>query len=70
MSLRAQLIEADYGRELMVVELPVDPFPGDIVRVADINLRVIRRTVIAVVGDTPPWEDPERIDLELTVREA
>jgi hypothetical protein len=70
MTLRAQLIEADGGPELMAVELPAAPFPGDIVRVADINLRVIRRTIIAVVGDKPPWQEPDRIDLELIVREA
>lgn len=69
MNLRAQLLDPS-GEELMITELPIDPFPGDIVRVADINLRVIRRAIIAVVGDTPPWQDPERIDLELVVREA
>lgn len=70
MTLRCQLVAAESGEELMATELPIDPFPGDIVRIGDISLRVIRRTIVAVVGDTPPWQDPERIDLELTVREA
>jgi hypothetical protein len=69
MSLRAQLVDPS-GSELMVVEVPTDPFAGDILRVGDVSLRVIRRAIIAVVGDQPPWQDPERIDLELTVREA
>lgn len=66
---RTQFISAQDGSELGVWTLPIDPYPGDLVTVGDVTMRVIRRTINAYPKD-PPWADPDHIDLVLTVREA
>jgi hypothetical protein len=63
----ADLIHAEDDQRLGRVYLSTAPFPGDIIRSADVELMVIRRTFLDLGPDTGA---ADRLSLELKVRPA